>query len=144
MKMRSSLNTARGTSGVSDGTGHERRPSLLRLLAVSLGLALIALLFATDTLRAASYSTVTIKVRGKEQALFVYEPAPGVQRRPLQVLITSGDVGWIGLPVDVAEHTRKLGFRTIGFNARAYLSSFTGTNERKLSSSGTIFVAAAR
>jgi pimeloyl-ACP methyl ester carboxylesterase len=63
------------------------------------------------------------------QSLMVYDPPPGGPKRPFQVIVTSGDIGWVGLPVDLAEHSRKLGFRTIGFNARAYLSSFTGKSE---------------
>ncbi len=77
----------------------------------------------------ASYSTVAIRIRGRMQSLVVYDPPPGVPKRPFQVIVTSGDIGWVGLPVDLAEYSRKLGFRTIGFNARAYLSSFTGKNE---------------
>jgi pimeloyl-ACP methyl ester carboxylesterase len=124
------MNAAGRTATVSQGTGPGRGLAPYRLPAVSIVPALIVGFFAIGTLQAASYSTAAITIRGKEQVLFVYEPAAGVQKRPLQVLITSGDVGWIGLPVDIAEHTQKLGFRTIGFNARAYLSSFTGRNER--------------
>ncbi len=78
---------------------------------------------------AASYTTASISIRGKAQSLAVYDPAAGSPSRPFQIIVTSGDLGWIGLSVDVAEHARSLGFRTIGFNARAYLSSFTSRSE---------------
>ncbi len=78
---------------------------------------------------ASSYSSVTISIRGKEQSLAVYDPAARAPGRPFQIILTSGDLGWVGLPVDIAEYARNLGFRTIGFNARAYLSSFTGNGE---------------
>ncbi len=78
---------------------------------------------------AASYTTANISIRGRAQSLAVYDPAAGSPRRPFQIIVTSGDLGWIGLSVDVAEHARSLGFRTIGFNARAYLSSFSSRSE---------------
>jgi hypothetical protein len=88
--------------------------------------ALAAALFSSLPVAAASYRTEIVNIRGKSQSLAVYEPAPGSVGRAVQVIVTSGDVGWIGLPVDIAEHLQKAGYRTIGFNARAYLSSFTG------------------
>src|SRR5215218_7499582 len=47
------------------------------------------------------------------------------------VIVSSGDGGWIHLAPHVAELLAQCGFRVIGFDARAYLSSFT-------SSSGTL------
>jgi hypothetical protein len=64
-------------------------------------------------------------IRGKAQSVLIYDPPPGSPQRPFQVLITSGDVGWIGLPAETAEHLHLRGYRVVGFNARAYLSSFT-------------------
>jgi pimeloyl-ACP methyl ester carboxylesterase len=66
-----------------------------------------------------------VDVRGKTQSLAIYDPAPG-RVHPFAVLVTSGDLGWIGISVDIAEHLQKNGYRVAGFNARAYLSSFTG------------------
>ena len=75
----------------------------------------------------AAYHTETIDMRGKPQSLAIYDPPAGA-RHPFQVVVTSGDLGWIGLSVDVAEYARNKGYRIVGFNARAYLSSFTGNN----------------
>ncbi len=87
---------------------------------------LLAVFLSSGIAAAASYRTVNLNLRGRNQSLAIYDPAPGLPRRPFQVIVTSGDVGWIGLPVDIAEGLQKNGYRTIGFNARAYLSSFTG------------------
>ncbi len=72
------------------------------------------------------HSTVSIVLSGKAQPVEVYDPSPGLPPRSFQIVLTSGDVGWFGLPVTIAQHLSALGYRVIGFNARAYLSSFTG------------------
>jgi pimeloyl-ACP methyl ester carboxylesterase len=105
------------------------RSRRIGLLALLLLIVLTTVFSTIDPGLAASYSTATITIRGKTQSLVVYDPPPGAPRRPFQVIVTSGDIGWLGLPVDLAEYSQKLGFRTIGFNARAYLSSFSGRNE---------------
>ncbi len=100
-----------------------------RMIVFDMVLAMVVATYGLGSGMASSYSTITISVRGKPQALAVYSPLPGAPKRPFQIIVTSGDLGWIGLSTDVAEYARSLGFRTIGFNARAYLSSFTGRSE---------------
>ncbi len=95
---------------------------------ILLSCLLLGIFEASSAASFSSYQSMNIELRGKSQTLAVYEPAPGTPRRPVQVIVTSGDVGWVGLPVDIAEHLQKAGYRTIGFNARAYLSSFTQKN----------------
>lgn len=70
--------------------------------------------------------TLTVDLHGKPQSIQVYDPSPGAPKRPVQVLVTSGDLGWLGISGDVPDHLQGRGYRVIGFNARAYLSSFTG------------------
>jgi type IV secretory pathway VirJ component len=41
-------------------------------------------------------------------------------------VLTSGDLGWAGLVVYVAELLAGRGYQVVGFNSRAYLASFTG------------------
>jgi type IV secretory pathway VirJ component len=42
------------------------------------------------------------------------------------VLLSSGDLGWMGFVVDVAEFLQAHNVAVLGLNTRAYLSSFTG------------------
>jgi hypothetical protein len=76
----------------------------------------------------AGFRTESLTLRSKSQTMYLYEPVPGSPARPFQIILTSGDLGWIGISVDIAERLRSRGYRTIGFNARAYLASYTGKN----------------
>jgi hypothetical protein len=65
----------------------------------------------------------TIAIREKPQQLHLY----GV-RGNVPVLLSSGDLGWAGLVVQVAEVLASQGYYVIGFNTKAYLAGFTGKN----------------
>lgn len=65
-------------------------------------------------------ATETLIVRGHKQTLHIYGSRDGDP-----VLLSSGDGGWIHLAPHVAELLAQCGYRVIGFDARAYLSSFT-------------------
>jgi pimeloyl-ACP methyl ester carboxylesterase len=86
----------------------------------ALGVAITAV-----PLQAARYRTETITVRDKPLQMYIYDPAPGSGSRPVEIIVSSGDLGWIGLSVTLAEQLSLAGYRVIGFNARAYLSAFT-------------------
>jgi fermentation-respiration switch protein FrsA (DUF1100 family) len=62
----------------------------------------------------------TITIRGHDQVLRLYGPRGG---RP--VIVSSGDGGWIHLGPHVAETLAAKGFFVVGFDAKAYLESFT-------------------
>ncbi|MCC7416894.1 MAG: alpha/beta hydrolase [Acidobacteria bacterium] len=62
----------------------------------------------------------TITIRGRQQTLRLYGPSEGEP-----VIVSSGDGGWIHLAPHVAELLAARGFFAIGFDTRAYLSSFT-------------------
>jgi dienelactone hydrolase len=62
----------------------------------------------------------TLVLRGKPQHVHLY----GTRGGPPAV-VTSGDGGWIHLGPDVAERLASRGFFVVGFDAKAYLSSFT-------------------
>jgi len=94
-------------------------------------LAWVVLWFA-PVLLASSFHAVTISLRGVPESLAVYDPPAGTPRRPVQVIVTSGDLGWFGLSVDVAEYLQHQGYRVLGFSSRMYLSSFTGRKGRHL------------
>lgn len=65
-------------------------------------------------------ATETLNLRGHKQILHIYGSRSGDP-----VILSSGDGGWIHLAPHVAELLAQCGFRVIGFDARAYLSSFT-------------------
>ena len=62
----------------------------------------------------------TITLRGHAQTLHLYGPSDGPP-----VIVTSGDGGWMRLAPHVAEVLAPKGFFVVGFDARAYLESFT-------------------
>ena len=88
-------------------------------------LVLLALLFAGVT---TSQALVTLSpqtrdsdsIRGQQQTVSVYG-----RRGGQPIVVTSGDGGWIHLGPVVAEYLASQGFFVVGFDARAYLESFT-------------------
>lgn len=86
-----------------------------------LALALTLVAAAAD---ASSYEKVDASVRGQTLTLALYRPpAGGVPRGT--VVIGSGDVGWVGLAVTVAEELSGDGYVVVGINVRQYLGAFT-------------------
>jgi fermentation-respiration switch protein FrsA (DUF1100 family) len=89
--------------------------------------SLLALVFALAMATAAdasSYEKLDAPVRGQTLTLAVYRPVrPGPARGTL--VIGSGDVGWVGLAVSVAEQCAADGYVVIGINVRQYLAAFT-------------------
>jgi fermentation-respiration switch protein FrsA (DUF1100 family) len=81
-----------------------------------------ALLFAVllALVSVTSPATVRIDLRGKPQVLRLYG-TPGA----FPVIVTSGDGGWIHLAPDAADVLAANGCYVVGFDAKAYLSSFT-------------------
>ncbi len=61
-----------------------------------------------------------LSIRGKPQQLHM-----SGTRGSTPVILSSGDLGWAGLVVHVAEFLASQGYYVIGFNAKAYLTSFT-------------------
>jgi alpha-beta hydrolase superfamily lysophospholipase len=62
----------------------------------------------------------TISIRGHDQVLHLYGTRAGTP-----VIVSSGDGGWIHLGPHVAEVLSANGFFVVGFDAKAYLESFT-------------------
>jgi fermentation-respiration switch protein FrsA (DUF1100 family) len=81
--------------------------------------AIAALLLATGLSRGATTDTVTL--RGHSQLVRLF----GTPGAGAPVIVSSGDGGWIHLGPHVAEALAARGFFVIGFDARAYLQSFT-------------------
>jgi fermentation-respiration switch protein FrsA (DUF1100 family) len=84
------------------------------------GVGLAALVGAVVTAAGAQQSEATISIRGKSQTLHIYGARGG---QP--VVVSSGDGGWIHLAPHVADVLAGRGFFVVGFDSRAYLSSFT-------------------
>src|SRR5262245_46765647 len=59
-------------------------------------------------------------IRGHNQSLYIYGSTRGDP-----VILSSGDGGWIHLAPHVAEFLGSHGYYVIGFDVKAYLSSFT-------------------
>lgn len=79
-----------------------------------------ALVLLTLPCTATAQSTDTINLRGHKQTLRLYGTRGN---RP--VIISSGDGGWVHLGPHVAEVLAAHGFFVVGFDAKAYLESFT-------------------
>ncbi len=69
---------------------------------------------------ATATGTTTIAIRGHQQTLHLY----GTPGRPAAI-VSSGDGGWMHLGPHVAETLAARGYFVVGFDAKAYLSSFT-------------------
>ena len=93
--------------------------------ALTILLAVIACAIAYPLLVSAERRSVQdtrqmISIRGHDQQLHLYGTPGG---KP--VIVSSGDGGWIHLGPHVAETLAANGFFVVGFDARAYLESFT-------------------
>src|SRR5438552_2992348 len=93
---------------------------MTRTLAV--GTLLVAGVLAPGPILAGTpYTRETVVIRGQEQTLHVYGSRAGIP-----VIMGSGDLGWTGISVHIAQALGARGYWVVGFNVRAYLSSFTG------------------
>lgn len=98
---------------------HRRSPRSLTKLSPCTPVVLLALLLGTAA-PARAQTLETLALRGHPQRLHVYGEAGGAP-----VIVSSGDGGWIHLGPHVAAVLATRGYRVIGFDVRAYLSSFT-------------------
>ena len=71
-------------------------------------------------------------VRGKTQDVYFFPGAPAARpdSKPI-VLYASGDGGWRGFAVTMAETMASWGYDTFGLDSKAYLESFTGKTTLK-------------
>src|SRR5262249_10488499 len=86
--------------------------------------ALALLFFASAaTLVAAKTNPFDVRVRGKVIPVQVY-PAAADQEPKGTIFMGSGDAGWIGLGVELAEDLSRDGYTVVGINVRRYLQAF--------------------
>jgi len=90
-----------------------------RIDARSAGLSALLLWLALCPV-AAAQTREHLDIRGHEQTLSIYGARGG---RP--VIVSSGDGGWVHLAPHVAEVLAARGYFVVGFDAKAYLESFT-------------------
>ncbi len=64
-----------------------------------------------------------LSIRGRQQQLHLYG-----KKGAAPIILSSGDLGWAGFVVDVAEFLSSRGYYVVGFNSKAYLVSFTSKN----------------
>ena len=83
------------------------------------GLAVVVIV-AAGASAARAQSSHPLTIRGHEQILHLSGPSNGEP-----VIVSSGDGGWIHLGPHVAEMLAARGFFVVGFDAKAYLASFT-------------------
>jgi type IV secretory pathway VirJ component len=89
-----------------------------------LRIAALLLVLIAVPVRAHALSTekISVPVRGQRQTVSVYKP----QGQPRGTIVMgSGDVGWVGLAVALAEDYSKQGYLILGINVREYLASYT-------------------
>jgi type IV secretory pathway VirJ component len=89
------------------------------LLAVA---ALTALLAGAPPATAAPPDKLDLQVRGRTLTVTIYHPRTAPRGT---IVMGSGDVGWVGLAVSMAEELSAAGYLVVGFNVRQYLAAFT-------------------
>ena len=83
---------------------------------------LLALLALAPSAFAATTETLDVQVRGKTLSLAIYRSAAAPKGT---VIMGSGDVGWVGLAVAMAQQLNASGYTVAGVNVRQYLSAFS-------------------
>jgi hypothetical protein len=114
------------TSALLAGASDCRRTFLLLRLSMMLRSAqaktlfmlIVCCLYSTPLARAQTAQRITL--RGHEQTLLIYGTRGGDP-----VIVSGGDGGWIHLAPHVAEVLAAKGYFVVGFDAKAYLESFT-------------------
>jgi len=93
---------------------------------MTLRAAIAVLILATAAPSMASAGTdqpLGVTIRGQKLTLEVYAPKPGTPVKGT-IFMGSGDVGWVGLAVTLAEFLSDQGYVVAGINVRQYLAAF--------------------
>jgi alpha-beta hydrolase superfamily lysophospholipase len=97
-----------------------RKPSPGRFPKLVSGLALIAAACMALPTNVRGQTRQAFAIRGREQTLYLYGSPSGDP-----IVVSSGDGGWLHLAPHVAELLAHNGYFVVGFDSKAYLSSFT-------------------
>ena len=84
------------------------------------GAVVVAAVLMIDVGVSCAETRDTVRIRGRQQEVYVYGT-----RGEDPVIVSSGDGGWMHLGVHVAEVLAAHGYFVVGFDAKAYLRSFT-------------------
>src|SRR3954467_6088357 len=68
---------------------------------------------------------VDLFVRGQHLTVELYRPAIPVTKVKGTIIMGSGDVGWVGLAVSMAEFLSEAGYVVVGANVGQYPAAFT-------------------
>ena len=85
-----------------------------------MGLLLVSLMLTQVLAAPAPQTRETLSIRDHRQTVWTYG-----RRGGQPIIVSSGDGGWIHLGPRVAEFLASKGFFVVGFDAKAYLESFT-------------------
>lgn len=91
------------------------------MLARRAAVPTVALLIVCGAVSARAQTAAPVTLGGKPQTVHLYRPEGPAGL----VVLSSGDLGWRGFVVDVAEFLSSRHVAVVGFNTRAYLESFT-------------------
>ena len=94
--------------------------TLLQRPLVFLGLLLVGVTTSQALVPFSAQTRDRVSIRGQQQTVSIYG-----RRGGQPIVVSSGDGGWIHLGPRVAEYLASQGFFVVGFDARAYLESFT-------------------
>jgi hypothetical protein len=86
-------------------------------------LAVAFVLSSAPPVQATTEQRIDIAIRGKALTISVYRSALAQPRGT--IFMGSGDVGWVGLAVDMSEYLSDRGYTVVGINVRQYLGAFT-------------------
>jgi type IV secretory pathway VirJ component len=98
--------------------------NMTRFRAIIFPVLLFTLAFTGRPAADAATQRLDFGLRGKALSVTVYTPSAGSAAKGT-VLMGSGDVGWVGLAVDMAEFLSGQGYVVVGINVRQYLAAFT-------------------
>ena len=85
-------------------------------------LAVAMTLNATSAAGPTAPKTAEVTLSGKAQTVVLY---PTAKPASALVVLSSGDLGWMGFVVNIAQYLQSQNVAVLGLNSRAYLSSFT-------------------
>jgi dienelactone hydrolase len=98
-------------------------PSRAARLRAVLSVAAALLVTFSGASWATGVQRLDFPLRGKTLTISVYRPA---RVHPLgTIFMGSGDVGWVGLAVDMSDYLSDQGYIVVGINVRQYLGAFT-------------------
>src|SRR5215510_14578591 len=99
------------------------KSSVRRFCPMSFGALAIVLSLSVSSI-AQSPGRNAVEIRGRRQSVYYY-PATG-QKLNRKVLFASGDGGWRGWAITIAQEMARWGYDVYGLDTKTYLSGFTG------------------